>query len=232
MSLSFYSCGDPSNKLNKSLTLLGTTTYFKPFYQSSELAPQYVLDQPLPSGCNYVYDSFTGRYYFITDITHDIAKTTTINCSLDPLMSFSGKLTGNFYFVRGAAEINEMEDASYPLGDYINTETFYFDGWNNGFFQNNDGSTGGKRYMLRVAHGNSFDDDSAVDITSGQVVQFEGRTGTITSITDGAVVIQLQSGLTPTATIDEISILQNSGVLYYYSKTQQEGGITNVIFTS
>ena len=233
MSLTFYNCSDPPNKLGKNLgTSLGTTTYFKPFYQSSELAPQYVLDQPLPSGANYVYDSFTGRYYFITDITHDIAKTTTISCSLDPLKSFSSRLTGNFYFVRGAAEVNEMEDASYPLSDYIKTETFYFDDWNDGFFKNTDGSEGGKRYMLRVAHGDNFDDEFAVEVSVGEDVTYEGEAGRVLSITSTTIKIQLGLG-SGGENIDSGSFLKSgSGVIYYYDSTTERTGITSVIFKS
>lgn len=150
MSLTFYSCSDPPNKLNKTLISLGSTNYFKPIYANGETTTQYILDSGMPAGTNYIYDSDLRRYFFVVEVVHDIAKTITVNCVLDPLYTFRDKLGGTFYFVRGANEVNEMEDNNYPLSDYIRTETYNIDGWDNNFFKNSDG---GYRFILKTAVG-------------------------------------------------------------------------------
>ena len=148
MSLTFYSCGDPANKMNKSLTQLGSTAYFKPNYQNGTSQVSYLLDNGMPGGTNYIYDSDLGRYYFVVEVVHDTAKRIVVNCILDALYTFRGKLGGTFYFVRGADKANEMEDINYPLSDYIQTETFNIEGWDKTFFKN---VAVGKHFLLRTA---------------------------------------------------------------------------------
>lgn len=163
MSLTFYSCSDPPNKLNKTLITLGSTSYFKPIYANGETTTQYILDSGMPAGTNYIYDSDLRRYFFVVEVVHDIAKTITVNCVLDPLYTFRDKLGGTFYFVRGANEVNEMEDNSYPLSDYIRTETYNIDGWDNNFFKNTDT---GRCFMLRTASGVPYE-ENYIEITPG-----------------------------------------------------------------
>lgn len=151
MSLTFYSCSDPPNKINKTLVTLGTSgDFFEPIYANGSINPQYILNNSMPAGTNYIYDSYLQRYYFVVEVIHDIANTITVNCVLDPLYSFRNKLGGTFYFVRGANEVNEMEDSNYPLSDYISTETYDINGWDNNFFKN---SNNGKRFILKTAVG-------------------------------------------------------------------------------
>lgn len=163
MSLTFYSCSDPPNKINKTLISLGSTAYFKPIYANGSINPQYILDGGMPASTNYIYDSELNRYYFVVEVVHDIAKTVVVNCVLDPLYSFRGKLGGTFYFTRGAEEVNEMEDNNYPLSDYIKTETYNFNGWDNNFFKNTDS---GRCFMLRTASGYPFQ-ANYIEITPG-----------------------------------------------------------------
>lgn len=150
MALRFYNVSDVPNKLNKTLNQVGSTVNIQPTGPNSETQATYLLNSPMPAGSNYVYDTATGKYYFIVEVTHDIAKGVTISCVLDPLQTYKSRLTGKFYFVRGADKANEMDDSSYPLGDYIKTETYNFKSWDENFFQN---SAAGRHFMLRTAVG-------------------------------------------------------------------------------
>lgn len=171
MSLTFYSCSDPPNKLNKTLITLGSTNYFKPIYANGETTTQYILDSGMPAGTNYIYDSDLRRYFFVVEVVHDIAKTITVNCILDPLYTFRDKLGGTFYFVRGADEVNEMEDNSYPLSDYIRTETYNIDGWDNNFFKNSDG---GYRFILKTAVGKASGTvHTTIELTANMMVHHQ-----------------------------------------------------------
>lgn len=168
MALTFYSCGDPPNKINKTLVSLDSTAYFKPIYANGSINPQYILDGGMPAGTNYIYDSELNRYYFVVEVVHDIAKTVVVNCVLDPLYSFRSKLGGTFYFTRGADEVNEMEDNNYPLSDYIKTETYNFNGWDNNFFKNSDN---GKRFILKTAAGKARENiHETITLTVNMVV--------------------------------------------------------------
>lgn len=171
MSLTFYSCADPPNKLNKTLTTLGSTSYFKPYQPNGETTVQYLLDGGMPEGTNYIYDSDLNRYFFVVEVVHDVAKTIIVNCVLDPLYSFRNKLGGTFYFVRGADEVNEMEDSNYPLSDYIITETYNFNGWDNNFFKN---SNNGKRFILKTAVGKARESvHETVTLTANMMVHHQ-----------------------------------------------------------
>lgn len=148
--LSFYNTSDVPNKLNKTLTFLGSTTAFQPTAGNTETSPVYLLDKSMPANTNYIYDSDMDRYYFVVEVEHNTAKRIVVTCALDALYSFRNRLDGKFYFIRGAEKVNEMDDSSYPLGDYIKTETYNFEEWPINFFQN---TNVGKRYLLRTAAG-------------------------------------------------------------------------------
>lgn len=148
--LRFYNVADVPNKLNKTLTQLGSTTYFKATDGNSETQATYVLDSAMPANTNYIYDTELGKYFFIVEIEHHTAKRIVIHCTLDALQTYKSRLTGTFYFVRGALKPTEMDDSSYPLGDYIKTETYNFEDWDTNFFRNDDG---GYHFMLRTAVG-------------------------------------------------------------------------------
>nr|DAT78021.1 MAG TPA: hypothetical protein [Caudoviricetes sp.] len=148
--LKFYNVADVPNKLNKTLTQLGSTAYFKATDGNSETQTTYILDAAMPANTNYIYDTELGKYFFIVEVEHYTAKRIAIHCALDALQTYKDRLTGIFYFVRGASKPTEMDDNCYPLSDYIKTETYYFEDWDNEFFRNDDG---GYHFMLRTAVG-------------------------------------------------------------------------------
>jgi hypothetical protein len=105
----------------------------------------------IPSNANYAKIDALGRYYFIVGIDWRIAKTAIVYLHSDVLSNFAGQL-GTMNFVRGAASVGEIEDGSYPLGDYLKVERFSFSNWSSNFFTN---SSADNRYLLRVADGAS-----------------------------------------------------------------------------
>ena len=231
MSLTFYSCSDPPNKLNKTLITLGSTNYFKPIYANGETTTQYILDSGMPAGTNYIYDSDLRRYFFVVEVVHGIAKTITVNCVLDPLYTFRDKLGGTFYFVRGADEVNEMEDNSYPLSDYIRTETYNIDGWDNNFFKNSDG---GYRFILKTAVGKAT--TSAIKTASvGDMIHHGIITYTIQPSSGGYHREWICSYTTETpppsgisVNLDDVIELTEAGVVYntYVEKIIEPGDPT------
>lgn len=163
MRLILYNSAEPTIKLNKTnMTQVGSTNASPdPTGPVSKTDPIFICDKDtVPMSANYLYCQEYGRYYFIVDITYSIAKTATITCHVDLLNTYKNRISETvFNFVSGAENVNEIEDASYPLGDYIGTRTKFLDGWNNSNFSNNDG---GRRYILRVAAG---------AVLSGQTLQ-------------------------------------------------------------
>jgi len=127
--------------------------------------PVLIIDGPLDSAANYCYiGKPLNRYYFITGLDYTIANKVIVSLHVDVLMTYRGFLkTTTLNYINGSEDINEVADSSYPLGDYIKTETFKISDWNNSFFSNNDG---GRRYILRVAAG-SVQSGPSVNIVVG-----------------------------------------------------------------
>lgn len=181
--LTFYNVADVPNKLNKTLTTLGSTGYYKATDGNSETQTTYVLDSSMPENANYVYDSELGKYFFIVEVEHHTAKRIVIHCALDALQTYKSRLTGMFYFVRGAAQPTEMEDSNYPLGDYIKTETYNFDDWDTTFLKNTDI---GPHFMLRTAVGKAKSQykPSPVPISIGSNIRYQNYVWTVVANPD------------------------------------------------
>ena len=103
----------------------------------------------IPSNANYaVVEEPLNRAYFITSITYNTAKTAAVALHSDVLSNFAGNL-GTLNFIRGAENLTEMEDAAYPISDYMVEEYFSFsETWDDSFFSS--GNTD-RQYLLRTA---------------------------------------------------------------------------------
>lgn len=154
MQVIFYNCGDPTIKIDKTLgDPVGSTNVSpNPTGPVNVVNPVLVVDKDqVPASTNYCHIPAYGRYYFITSIDWTVAKTAVISCHCDVLSTFGDKVKGaTLNYISGAADVNEIEDGSYPIGDYLQRERFNFEGWNSGYFTDN---SDGKRYLLRVADG-------------------------------------------------------------------------------
>lgn len=154
MQIIFYNMTSPAIKIEKTLgDPLGTCEAKpEPTGPINIVDPVVVVDKSkVPSNANYARIEALGRYYFITGIDWTIAKTAIVYLHSDVLSNFAGQL-GTMNFVRGAASVGEIEDGSYPLGDYLKVERFSFSNWSSNFFTN---SSADNRYLLRVADGAS-----------------------------------------------------------------------------
>lgn len=154
MVITFYKCKSPSIKIEKTLEQIGNATNADPDPTGpiNILDPVVIVDKDkVPSDANYAKIEELNRYYFITGIDWTIAKTAVVYLHSDVLSNFAGQL-GTMNFVRGAASVGEIEDGSYPLGDYLKVERFTFSNWSSNFFTN---SSADNRYLLRIADGAS-----------------------------------------------------------------------------
>ena len=154
MIITFYKCKSPSIKITKNLEQIGSATNAdpQPTGPVNVVDPVVIVDKSkIPSDANYAKIDELGRYYFISGIDWTIAKTAIVYLHSDVLSNFAGQL-GTMNFVRGAEAVGEIEDGSYPLGDYLKVERFTFANWSSNFFTN---SSADNRYLLRVADGAS-----------------------------------------------------------------------------
>lgn len=154
MVITFYNMTSPAIKITKTLGVALSTCEATPDPTGpiNIIDPVVAVDKSkIPSNANYAKIEAFGRYYFITGIDWTIAKTAIVYLHSDVLSNFAGQL-GTMNFVRGAASVGEVEDGSYPLGDYLKVERFSFNDWNSNFFTN---SSADNRYLLRIADGAS-----------------------------------------------------------------------------
>ena len=153
MRITFYNCSDPTIKINKNnKTQVGiTNAQPQPTAPVDVVNPILIVDKDnVPANANYCYIHEYERFYFITSIDWTTAHTAVVGCHCDVLSTFGNKIKGTkFNFVRGASDVNEIEDTFYPLGDRISTpvNAYYFAGWADNNFSKNDGGT---RYVLRT----------------------------------------------------------------------------------
>ena len=196
MRLVLFNSAEPTIKLNKTnMTQVGSTNASPdPTGPVSKTDPVFICDKDtVPMSANYLYCEEYGRYYFIVDITYSIAKTATITCHVDLLNTYKNRISETvFNFVRGASDINEVEDTSYPIGDYVRTITWPLEGWNNNFLKNEAGNSA-RHYVLRVAAGAEAQGGEDVFLSVGQYFILTDASGT------NLFRVDLDSSLTPPA---------------------------------
>ena len=151
MQATLYNLTQPTNLIDKSLgSAVGIISVTPkepgPF---SVTDPIFIVDRgTIPATANYIYIPEFNRYYFITSISYDKAKRATFVCHVDVLKTYANRIkTTTLNYIRGAEGINEVDDDSYPLGDYIQTINYDVKGWTDSFTNTDVG----KRYVLRVA---------------------------------------------------------------------------------
>lgn len=170
MEIRFYINSSPTNKVNKNLTLIKTINI--DIYEMVDVVnPVIRVDKTsIPSEVNYmICGEPLSRRYFITAMDFTNAKTTIIGGHCDVLSTYHGFLENTVLnYVRGWGDINEMDDSSYPISDYMVQQYFPMSNWTDIF--SNLGS--GRQYLLRTIHG---------DATSYPTVQlnYDSETGTV-----------------------------------------------------
>lgn len=167
MEVNFYNNSSPSTKISKSLTASGTSRSCSIMGQVDVVNPTIIVDGPVPSNVNYmVIGAPLNRAYFITAMDYTIAKTTIIAGHSDVLSNCKTLLKETtLNYVRGAGDLTEMADSSYPISDYLIQQYFPLDNWTDIF--SNKGS--GRQYLLRTIRGHAKT-YSRIDGADGLVV--------------------------------------------------------------
>lgn len=148
MQVTFYNMTSPTIKITKTLgSPLGTCDASpNPTGPVDVVNPVLVVDaDKVPSNANYMeVGAPLNRKYFIVAVEYTVANTAIITGHSDVLSNFAP--TGTMNFIRGAGSLTEMDDASYPISDYMVEEYFPMTTWNDIF--SNKGS--GRQYLLRT----------------------------------------------------------------------------------
>lgn len=185
MHIIFYELNDPSIKINKvNKTKVGETEATpQPTAAVNVVDPVLVIDKDkVPATANYAYIEEYGRSYFISGIDWTIANTAIVALHSDVLSNFADQL-GVLNFVGGADEVGEIEDGSYPLGDYLKVDRFKFNNWDNTFFTN---ANTGQRYLLRIADGHSSTENITMDLQIGDQILYKNLLFTLEGSYNGA----------------------------------------------
>ena len=154
MEVSFYINTSPTIKVSKSLGESAVKTVTVDIPDNVDVVnPVLIIDDTkntgiLPSEVNYmICGAPLSRKYFITAMDYTNAKRVIVAGHVDVLSTYGGFLDNTpLNYVRGAGELTEMDDASYPISDYMVEQYFPMDTWNDIF--SNSGS--GERYLLRT----------------------------------------------------------------------------------
>lgn len=148
MEVTFYNMTSPSIKISKELgaPLKTTSAEPQPTGPVSVVDPILIVDAAaIPSNANYfTVGEPLNRAYFLVSIEYTTAKTAIVTGHSDVLSNFAP--SGTMNFIRGADSLTEMDDASYPISDYMVEEYFPMTTWTDIF--SNKGS--GRQYLLRT----------------------------------------------------------------------------------
>lgn len=154
MEVSFYINKSPTIKVNKDLGGASVKTVNIDIPDNVDVVnPVLIIDDShnediLPSEVNYMEcGAPLSRKYFITAMDYTNAKRVIVAGHVDVLSTYSDRLTTTtLNYVRGAGDPTEMDDASYPISDYMIEQHFPMTTWDDIF---SSGGTG-KRYLLRT----------------------------------------------------------------------------------
>ena len=178
MQVTFYINTSPSIKVNKNLQV-AITRDCDIIGQVDVCNPAIIVTGNVPSEYNYMHiGEPLNRYYFITAIDYTIAHKVVVTGHVDVLRTYHGFIEQTtLNYVRGAGDINEMDDSSYPLGDYVKQLTYAMNGWNSSFLKNEAGDNA-RHFILRVAAGRDVGQGEEVYLTVGQFFILEDEGGT------------------------------------------------------
>lgn len=127
MEVEFYVNKSPTIKVNKDLGEAAVKTISVDIPNDVDVVnPVLIIDDShnqgiLPSEVNYMEcGEPLNRKYFITAMDYTNAKRVIVAGHVDVLSTYSSLLeTTTLNYVRGAGDPTEMDDASYPISDYM-----------------------------------------------------------------------------------------------------------------
>ena len=153
MEVSFYINKSPTIKVNKDLGEAVKKVSIDIPDSVDVVNPVLIIDDShnegiFPSEVNYmVCGAPLNRKYFITSMDYTNARRVIVAGHVDVLSTYSDRLTTTtLNYVRGAGDPTEMDDASYPISDYMIEEHFPMTTWTDIFSA--EGS--GRQYLLRT----------------------------------------------------------------------------------
>lgn len=151
MEVKFYNNSSPSTKISKELGTAVLTTTCEIMGQVDVVNPTIIVKGPVPSNVNYmVIGAPLNRAYFITAMDYTIAKTTIIAGHSDVISNCKTLLKETtLNYVRGAGDLTEMADSSYPISDYLIQQYFPLDNWTD-IFSN---KASGRQFLFRTIRG-------------------------------------------------------------------------------
>ena len=170
ITLTLYNQSSPTNKINKNLGGALGTAIANPNGTINVLDPIFIIDS-LDAGtynnlgnCNYlIAGAPLNRRYFVVSVDFTIAKTAIVICHCDVLSTYASQL-GTLNFIRGAGDINEMDDSSYPISDYMVQQYYPMSNWTDIF--HNTGSN--RQYLLRTI-ASKADVDPTIELNLNQL---------------------------------------------------------------
>lgn len=170
ITLTLYNQSSPTNKINKNLGGALGTAIANPNGPINVLDPVFIIDSLDAAtysnlgDCNYlIAGAPLNRRYFVVSVDFTVAKTAIITCHCDVLSTYASQL-GTLNFVRGAGDINEMDDSSYPISDYMVQQYYPMNNWTDIF--NNTGSE--RQYLLRTV-ASKADIDPTIELNLNQL---------------------------------------------------------------
>lgn len=165
MNVQFYINTSPSIKVNKTLTAEGSERACDIIGTVDVMNPTIVVKGSVDSSINYMkIGSPLDRYYFITAMDYTTAGSVIITGHVDVLRTYKGFLEQTtLNYCRGSGDITEMDDASYPISDYMIQQYFPLGNWTDIF--HNSGS--GRQFLLRTIKGSGADIGSVYQLNVG-----------------------------------------------------------------
>lgn len=122
MDLIFYKQAATPNRVDKSayLSTVGTISNVTLKSEVDLMRPTFILKtSPLVYNSNYVFNSFTGRYYYIETITALSGSRIAIQCKIDVLHTYRNEIKNSSgWVVRSAATTDTADDYKMLHNDY------------------------------------------------------------------------------------------------------------------
>lgn len=122
MDLIFYKQAATPNRVDKSayLSTVGTISNVTLKSDVDLMRPTFILKtSPLVYNSNYVFNSFTGRYYYIETITALSGGRIAIQCKIDVLHTYRNEIKNSSgWVVRSAATTDTADDYKMLHNDY------------------------------------------------------------------------------------------------------------------
>lgn len=172
MEVKFYVNKSPTIKVNKDLGEAAVKTISVDIPDSVDVVnPVLIIDDShndgiLPSEVNYMKcGAPLNRKYFITAMDYTNAKRVIVAGHVDVLSTYGSLLeTTTLNYVRGSGDPTEMDDASYPISDYLIQQYFPMTTWTDIF----DAGGSDRQFLLRTVSGNA-EEPVYVNLSVGNV---------------------------------------------------------------